>query len=89
MGSYRIEWKQSAEKELRQVSKDVRVRVIRAVEALGDQPMPRNARKLIGADQTYRLRVGDYRVIYFVHTSPLIIEIVRVRHRRDAYRSSL
>ncbi|MGH8551233.1 MAG: type II toxin-antitoxin system RelE family toxin [Methylococcales bacterium] len=89
MAFYRIEWKQSAEKELRQLPKDITARVIRAVEGLAGKPIPPNARKLSGAGKTYRLRVGDYRIVYCVHASSLIIEIVRVRHRRDVYRSYL
>lgn len=89
MASYRIEWKQSAQKELRQLPKDVLTRVIQAVAALADNPMPPSSRKLSGAEKTYRLRIGDYRVIYFVHATVLVIEIVRVRHRRDVYRKLL
>ncbi|MCI0401689.1 MAG: type II toxin-antitoxin system RelE/ParE family toxin [Gammaproteobacteria bacterium] len=89
MASYRIEWKQSAQKELRQLPKDVLTRVIQAVAALADNPMPPSSRKLSGAEKIYRLRIGDYRVIYFVHAYVLVIEIVRVRHRRDVYRKLL
>jgi mRNA interferase RelE/StbE len=86
MGSYRIEWKQSTEKELRQLSKDTLARVLQAVAALTDNPTPPSSRKLSGAEKLYRIRVGEYRVVYFIHASVLVIEIVRVRHRRDVYR---
>ncbi|MGH8533572.1 MAG: type II toxin-antitoxin system RelE family toxin [Gammaproteobacteria bacterium] len=49
--------------------------------------MPTGARKLSGAERLYRLRIGDYRIIYFVHGAERVIEIVRVRHRRDVYRN--
>jgi mRNA interferase RelE/StbE len=86
MASYRIEWKQSAEKELRQLSKDVLARVLEAVAGLADNPTPPGSRKLSGAEKLYRVRVGEYRVVYFIHASVLVIEIVRIRHRRDVYR---
>lgn len=86
MGCYRIEWKQSARKELRQLSKDTIARTIKGIEALADNPMPPQSRKLSGAEHLYRLRLGDYRIVYFVHTSVLVIEIIRIRHRRDVYR---
>jgi len=43
-------------------------------------------RKLVGSDRTYRLRVGDYRVIYTVSVVEVVIEVVRVRHRKEVYR---
>ncbi len=64
MASYRIEWKQSAEKELRQLSKDILARVLQAVAALTDNPTPPGSRKLSGAEKLYRVRVGEYRVVW-------------------------
>ncbi|MGH8605266.1 MAG: type II toxin-antitoxin system RelE family toxin [Gammaproteobacteria bacterium] len=87
MASYRIEWKQSAQKELRHLQKDILARVFQAVTALSHEPMPTGARKLSGAERLYRLRIGDYRIIHFVHGAERVIEIVRVRHRRDVYRN--
>ena len=84
--TYRIEWKRSAQKELRQLPRAIHVRIIGAVELLADDPYPSGIRKLAGAEYTYRLRVGDYRVIYSVDDNILVIEIVRVAHRKDAYR---
>lgn len=86
MACYRIEWKQSAEKELRQLSKDVLARVLEAVAGLADNPTPPGSHKLSGAEKLYRVRVGEYCVVYSIHASVLVIEIVRIRHRRDVYR---
>jgi mRNA interferase RelE/StbE len=83
---YSIEWKRSAAKELRQLPKEVVVRVLRAVEGLRLSPFPTGVRKLSGAEYTYRIREGSYRVIYSVYTSRLVVEIIRVGHRRDVYR---
>lgn len=86
MASYRIEWKRSATKELKRLSRDVIPRVLQAVEDLASAPYPPGAVKLRGTDHTYRLRVGDYRILYLVEEAVLRIEIVRVRHRSDVYR---
>jgi mRNA interferase RelE/StbE len=86
MASYQIEWKSSARKELKKLPPEVIRKIIDAVESLADNPQPPNCRKLVGSEQTWRIRVGDYRIIYNIFSSILIIEIVRVAHRKDAYR---
>jgi len=83
---YSIEWKRSAAKELRQLPKEVVIRVLRAVEGLRINPFPAGIRKLSGAEHTYRIREGSYRIIYTVYSSRLIVEVIRVGHRRDVYR---
>jgi len=83
---YRVEWKRSATKELRQLPLEVVARVLRAVEELRANPLPNGARKLAGAEHTYRIREGSYRIIYSVYASRLMIEVVRVGHRKDVYR---
>ena len=86
MGSYRIEWRRSAAKELGKLPREVIRRVIGAVEQLAEDPRPSGAKKLVNAEHTYRVRVGDYRVIYSIVESALVVEIIRVRHRKDVYR---
>ena len=86
MVSYRIEWKRSAVKELRNLPGHIVSRIIAAVEDLSINPFRHGATKLSGSENAYRIRVGDYRVVYTVETSVLLIEITRVRHRRDVYR---
>ena len=88
MGSYSIEWKRSATREFRKLSAEARRRVLSAIERLAEDPYPAGARKLVGAD-ALRLRVGDYRVIYSVLSTGLVIEIVRVGHRQGVYRQPL
>jgi mRNA interferase RelE/StbE len=83
---YSIEWKRSATKELRQLPKEVVMRLLRAVEGLRLSPFPAGVRKLSGAEHTYRVREGSYRIIYSVYTSRLVVEVIRVSHRRDVYR---
>ena len=86
MATYRIEWKPSALRELKRIDRQVIPRIIQAVERLPDDPYAAGVRKLRGAEHTYRLRVGEYRVVYEVVGAKLTIVIVRIRHRRDAYR---
>ena len=86
MASYRIEWKPSALKELRKLPESSVIRIVAAVEALKEKPFPHGSKKLTGGRSSYRLREGVYRVIYTVLMELLVIEIVKVGHRKDIYR---
>lgn len=86
MASYQIEIKPSASKELEKLPRPMVVRVVAAIKELADNPYPQGVRKLAGFDRTFRVRVGDYRVLYDIYESRLVIEIIRIRHRKDAYR---
>ena len=86
MGTYQIEWKASALRELKRLDRQVVPRIVAAVESLTTQPLPVGVSKLQGTQRTYRIRVGNYRVIYELYESRLVVEVVRVRHRKDAYR---
>jgi mRNA interferase RelE/StbE len=57
MASYKIEWKQSAKKELKKLDKQIILRILRAVENLADNPYSSSSKKLIGSDSIYRIRV--------------------------------
>ncbi len=86
MDSYTIEWKRSAVKELKQLPQDVIARILKAVEQLPNNPYPAGVKKLMGAERTYRLRVGMYRVVYTIEAAVLVITVIRVGHRKDVYR---
>jgi len=86
MGSYRIEFKRSAERDIRRIHPALISRILERVEVLGDDPSPRQSLKLSGTEATYRLRIGDYRVIYSVDTETETIVVYYIRHRREAYR---
>jgi mRNA interferase RelE/StbE len=86
MATYAIEWKKSAVRELRRIDRDEVVRIVSAVESLAHDARPDGARKLQGSQHTYRIRVGDYRVVYDVSDAKLLIQVVRTRHRKDVYR---
>lgn len=82
---YRIEWKKSAVKELSKLDKQAATRILAAVEELSQKPLPQGVRKLVGSDNAYRIRIGDYRVVYSLFQKQLLVHIVRVVHRREVY----
>jgi mRNA interferase RelE/StbE len=84
--AYRIEIKHSARKEMQTLPRRDQHRIIAAIEALAEKPRPAGVRKIIGADDLYRLRVGDYRVVYQVCDCKLIVLIIRIAYRKDIYR---
>jgi mRNA interferase RelE/StbE len=86
MASYNLIFKPSVEKDLRSLPPSVVARIFKRIEALRDDPSPRQSLKLAGAEQLYRLRVGDYRAIYSVDKDNHQVIVHYVRHRRDAYR---
>lgn len=83
---YALEWKRSALKEVRSLPAPVAARVVAAAEALAADPHPPGSRKLTGSSHTYRVLVGDYRVVYSVEATRLVVEVVRVAHRGAVYR---
>jgi len=86
MGSYEIQWKRSAERDLRNIDPPQIPQIVQAVEPLIDNPFPSQCRKLRGSERDYRIRVGDYRVIYQVDIKAKVVTIYHVHHRREAYR---
>jgi len=83
--SYEILIRRSAEKEIRDLPREVRVRVVQRIRALASSPRPPGCEKLAGRD-AYRIRVGLYRVVYTIEDRRLVIEVVRVAHRKEVYR---
>lgn len=86
MASYQIEWKRSALKELEKLPRHLIPKIIMAVKGLAENPYPPGVKKLVGSEHNFRIREGDYRIVYVVYENKLIIEIVRVAHRKDVYR---
>ena len=86
MGSFEIQWKRSAERDLRNVDRQHIPRIVKTIEALADDPFPYQYCKLQGTERLYRIRVGDYRAIYQVDTEAKVVIIYYIRHRREAYR---
>ena len=82
---YEIQWKTSAKKELKKIDKVEIPKILNEIEKLSIYPYPVNHKKILGTEQIFRIKIGNYRVIYFIENKELIIEIIRVRHRKDAY----
>ena len=83
---YEIILERRAERDLRQLAADIFQRVIAAIKALADNPRPPNCRNLTGSDNDWRVRVGDYRVLYEIDDENQMVRVMRIRHRREAYR---
>jgi mRNA interferase RelE/StbE len=86
MAPYEIVFQPSVEKDLRKLSVENCDRIMVRLEALASEPFPPQVAKLKGTERLYRIRVGDYRIIYEVEPEANCILIHYVRHRRDAYR---
>ena len=84
--AFHIEWKKSTRKDLRKLPAGSADRIVEAVENLAENPFPHGVEKLSGSEHAYRIRLGDYRIVYEVVTESKLVEIQRVRHRKDVYR---
>ena len=83
---YTIEFTASALREFRALDRQLQRRVATKVSELAEDPFPAGARKFQGEDDHWRIRVGDYRVIYRIEKHRVVIVIVRIGHRREVYR---
>ena len=86
MASYRVDLTRSAEKDLRRIDRSQTVAIYNALESLEQEPRPHGVKKLVGADRTYRIRVGDYRIVYEIENDVLVVLVIRIAHRKDVYR---
>ena len=86
MTTYRVAIKRSAQKALDALDRPLRARIAAAIEALGQDPRPPGSTKLRGEDIAWRIRVGDYRIVYDIQEDRLIVFVVRIGHRREIYR---
>ena len=85
MGKYQLKIKKSTEKELATLPYNTILSIKDDIEKLSDNPFPVGHKKLKGFKNFYRLRVGSYRIIYSVEHNKLVIEIIKIAHRKDAY----
>ncbi len=83
---YEILLAAQAERDLKRLAAQEFHRIISAIKTLANTPRPPGCRKLEGSRSDYRIRIGDYRVIYEVEDKDNKVRIMRIRHRRDAYR---
>jgi mRNA interferase RelE/StbE len=84
--AYTIEFSRPAEREFVKLAREIRRRLHPRIEALADDPRPAGAKKLKGRDDLWRIRAGDYRIVYEVRDQILVVLIVRIAHRREVYR---
>ena len=86
MSLYQVIFARSARQELEALPQRVAERILTRIETLGETPRPRGCRKFQGPSQLWRIRVGEYRVIYAIDDSKRTVDIVVIRHRNEAYR---
>jgi mRNA interferase RelE/StbE len=82
---YSVEVKPPAQKELEALADKLLARVVRRLEALGDAPRPAGCKKLKGYDDQWRIRVGDWRVVYIIDDAAKLVSVTRIAHRREVY----
>ena len=87
MARYELRVKPSVARDLRGVPKADTRRILAKIESLRDDPRPHGVEKL-SAQERYRVRQGDYRILYSIEDAALVVEVVKVAHRRDVYRTT-
>ena len=85
MADYTITFARSARKELEALNVITVNRIFLRIEALALEPRPKGCRKIQGEENLWRIRVGDYRVIYAIYDKEQIVDVIAVRHRSKAY----
>ena len=83
---YEIYLERSAERDLKHLRADEFHRIVFHIEALAKNPRPAGCRKITGSKNDWRIRAGDYRIIYEIDEREKAVKVMRVRHRREAYR---
>ena len=84
--AYEVIIKPSAEKAFGKLSKAVQIKIVEALEQLSVNPRPSGIKKLKSTFNFYRIRVGEYRIIYTIDNTILIVTVVKIAHRKDMYR---
>jgi mRNA interferase RelE/StbE len=85
VNKYSVEVKPPARKELEALPDNVLARVVQRISALGDAPRPAGCKKLKGYEHHWRVRVGDWRVVYIIDDASKLISVTRVAHRSEVY----
>ena len=85
MASYNVDFSRKAAKELQRIDTRYIPKIIERAEGLADNPRPDGCRKLSGSENSYRIRVGNFRLIYEIEDDQLVVLVVKVRHRQSAY----
>jgi mRNA interferase RelE/StbE len=85
VAKYHVAFASSAEKELKKLPRQLIARIVPHLENLASNPRPSGCKKLRGGDSEWRIRVGDWRVVYTIDDGKLLVEVTRIRHRSEAY----
>jgi len=83
--TYTVEVERAAAKTIAKIASPYRERILKAIKGLATEPRPNGSKKLVGRE-TWRIRVGDYRVIYVIDDGKLLVVVVKVDHRSKAYK---
>jgi mRNA interferase RelE/StbE len=83
---YQVEFASRAQRMFRNLTADVQRRLDPALQGLRQDPRPPGCKKLSGDESVWRIRVGDYRIVYQIQDNELLVLVVKVGHRRDIYR---
>lgn len=83
--TYRVEYTSAAARQVKKLPRPARDRVLDAVDDLADDARPHGAKKLVGEQTAWRIRIGNYRVIYDIFDDELTVTVVRAAHRREVY----
>ena len=82
---YEVLLERRAERDLKKVSQETFYRIIPKIKALSENPKPAGCRKITGSKNDWRIRIGDYRIIYEIDEKEKAVKVMRVRHRREVY----
>lgn len=85
MAVFKVEWKASVDRDLEKLHPAQTPSILKKLESLAENPVPRGCKKLVETERTYRIRVGNYRIIYQIDYARKVIMIYYIRHRKDAY----
>jgi mRNA interferase RelE/StbE len=85
--TYTVQWARKTLKQLEKLDRTAQKKIVLAVTKLAGNPRPRGVKSLVTRPGEYRLRVGDYRVVYEIHDDRLVVLVVAVAHRREIYRA--
>ncbi|HEY4187645.1 MAG TPA: type II toxin-antitoxin system RelE/ParE family toxin [Polyangia bacterium] len=83
---YRVRTSPDADKQLARLDGSIRVRIAQKIDALAENPRPPGCKKLKGDHNLWRVRAGDYRIVFSIHEDVLLVVVIRIAHRRDVYR---
>lgn len=84
--AYAVEFSPGAEREFRKLDRETQRRLRPRIDALASEPRPAGAKRLQGRENLWRIRAGDYRIVYEVRDQILVVLVVRIAHRREVYR---